>query len=72
MADAGPVPGLFVATGALEATGFGERAAQWRGGTGVDLHSPPTQAVATAVLSNPVNNSGVVATVGRVPRPRGP
>jgi Na+/H+ antiporter NhaD/arsenite permease-like protein len=58
--------GLFVVTGAFEATGVGERAVQWLGSTGVDLRSPPTLAVATAVLSNLVNNSAAVMLLVKV------
>ncbi len=52
--------GLFVVTGAFEATGYGERAVQWLGGAGLDLRSPPVLAVVTAALSNLVGNSAAV------------
>jgi Na+/H+ antiporter NhaD/arsenite permease-like protein len=52
--------GLFVVTGAFQATGYGEQAVQWLAGAGLNLDSPPLLAVATAVLSNLVNNSAAV------------
>lgn len=60
--------GLFVVTGAFQATGYGEHALLWLAHNGVNLQSPPVLAVATAALSNLVNNSAaallLVKTVG--------
>lgn len=49
--------GLFVVTGAFQATGCGTQAVQWLAHIGVNLHSAPMLAVVTAVLSNLINNS---------------
>ncbi len=52
--------GLFVVTGAFQATGYGEHAAQWLAHIGLNLHSLPILAVVTAALSNLINNSAAV------------
>ncbi len=52
--------GLFVVTGAFQATGYGEQAVQWLAHVGLNLHSLPVLAVVTAVLSNLINNSAAV------------
>ena len=49
--------GLFVVTGAFQATGYGEQAVQWLAHVGLNLQSPLVLAVVTAVLSNLINNS---------------
>jgi len=49
--------GLFVVTGALQATGYGEQAVQWLAHVGLNLQSPLILTVVTAVLSNLINNS---------------
>ena len=52
--------GLFVIAGAFQTTGYGEQAVHWLARNGVDLQSLPVLAVATAVLSNLLNNSAAV------------
>jgi Na+/H+ antiporter NhaD/arsenite permease-like protein len=52
--------GLFVVTGAFQATGFGDQAVQWLAHDGFNLNSPADLAVATAGLSNLINNSAAV------------
>jgi len=52
--------GLFVVTGAFQSTGYGEAAMQWLAHAGVNLQLPSVLAVATAVLSNLINNSAAV------------
>jgi len=52
--------GLFVVTGAFQATGYGEHAVQWLARIGLNLHSLPILAVVTATLSNLINNSAAV------------
>ncbi len=52
--------GLFVVTGAFQATGYGERAVQWLAQNGMNLRSLPILAIVTAALSNLINNSAAV------------
>ena len=52
--------GLFVVTGAFQATGYGDQAAQWLAHGGINLNSPVTLVLATAGLSNLISNSGTV------------
>lgn len=52
--------GLFVVTGAFQATGYGEQAVRWLAQSGLDLSSLPTLALSTAALSNLINNSAAV------------
>ena len=49
--------GLFVVTGAFQATGYGEQAMKWLAHVGLNLQSPLVLTVVTAVLSNLINNS---------------
>jgi Na+/H+ antiporter NhaD/arsenite permease-like protein len=49
--------GLFVVTGAFQATGYGAQAVQWLAHVGLNLQSPLVLTVVTAVLSNLINNS---------------
>ncbi len=58
--------GLFVVTGAFQATGYGDQAVQWLGHAGLNLQSPSALAVATAVLSNLINNSAAVLLLVKV------
>ena len=58
--------GLFVVTGAFQATGCGEQAVQWLAHGGLNLQSPPVLAVVTAVLSNLINNSAAVLLLVKV------
>jgi Na+/H+ antiporter NhaD/arsenite permease-like protein len=52
--------GLFVVTGAFQAAGYGDQAVQWLARNGLNLRSLPVLAVATAALSNLINNSAAV------------
>ncbi|HUI06428.1 MAG TPA: SLC13 family permease [Verrucomicrobiae bacterium] len=52
--------GLFVVTGAFQATGYGDRAVQWLARGGLNLQSLSILAVVTAVFSNLINNSAAV------------
>jgi len=52
--------GLFVVTGAFQATGYGDQAVQWLARGGLNLHSLFILAVVTAALSNLINNSAAV------------
>ncbi len=52
--------GLFVVTGAFQATGYGDAAVRWLAHAGVNLQSPSILAIVTATLSNLINNSAAV------------
>jgi Na+/H+ antiporter NhaD/arsenite permease-like protein len=52
--------GLFVVTGAFQATGYGQQAVQWLAHEGLNLSSPPVLALFTAGLSNIVSNAAAV------------
>jgi Na+/H+ antiporter NhaD/arsenite permease-like protein len=52
--------GLFVITGAFQATGYGDQAVQWLAHGGFNLDVPANLVVATAGLSNLINNSAAV------------
>jgi Na+/H+ antiporter NhaD/arsenite permease-like protein len=52
--------GLFVVTGAFQATGYGQQGVQWLASEGLNLSSPPVLALFTAGLSNLVNNAAAV------------
>jgi Na+/H+ antiporter NhaD/arsenite permease-like protein len=52
--------GLFVVTGAFQATGYGQQAVQWLAREGLNLSSPPVLALFTAGLSNIVGNAAAV------------
>ncbi|HEY2084186.1 MAG TPA: SLC13 family permease, partial [Verrucomicrobiae bacterium] len=58
--------GLFVVTGAFQSTGYGERAVQWLAHTGFNLDAPANLALATAALSNLINNSAAVMLLLKV------
>ena len=58
--------GLFVVTGAFEATGCGNQAVQWLAQVGVNLQSSPILALVTALLSNLINNSAAVLLLVKV------
>lgn len=58
--------GLFVVTGAFQATGYGEQAVQWLAHAGVNLQSSSVLAVVTALLSNLINNSAAVLLLVKV------
>jgi Na+/H+ antiporter NhaD/arsenite permease-like protein len=52
--------GLFVVTGAFQFTGCGDQAVQWLAHGGFNLNAPVTLTLATAALSNLINNSAAV------------
>ncbi len=58
--------GLFVVTGAFQATGCGEHAVQWLAHAGLNLQSPSILAVMTAALSNLIGNSAAVMLMLKV------
>jgi len=58
--------GLFVVTGAFQATGCGEQAVQWLAHAGLNLNSSSILAVATAMLSNLIGNSATVLLMLKV------
>jgi Na+/H+ antiporter NhaD/arsenite permease-like protein len=58
--------GLFVVTGAFQATGYGEQAAQWLARGGLNLQSPSILALVAAALSNLINNSAAVLLLVKV------
>jgi len=58
--------GLFVVTGSLQSTGYGDQAVQWLAHGGCDLNAPPTLIAATATLSNLINNSAAVMLLLKV------
>jgi Na+/H+ antiporter NhaD/arsenite permease-like protein len=58
--------GLFVVTGAFQATGYGDQAVKWLARGGLDLHSLPILALFTAALSNLINNAAAVMLLLKV------
>ena len=58
--------GLFVVTGAFQATGCGDQAVQWLAHGGFNLNAPATLALTTAGLSNLINNSAAVMLLLKV------
>ena len=52
--------GLFVVTGALQSTGYGQSAVQWLTHNGLNLRSLPILALTTAALSNLIGNAAAV------------
>jgi Na+/H+ antiporter NhaD/arsenite permease-like protein len=58
--------GLFVVTGAFQATGCGEQAVQWLARAGLNLNSASILAVVTAMLSNLIGNSATVLLMLKV------
>jgi len=58
--------GLFVVTGAFQATGYGDQAMQWLARGGLNLQSPSILALVTAALSNLINNSAAVLLLVKV------
>lgn len=59
--------GLFVVTGAFEATGYGDAAVTWLNHNGVRLDELPILTVVTATLSNLINNSAAVMLLLQAP-----
>jgi len=58
--------GLFVVTGAFQSTGYGDQAVQGLAHGGFNLNAPHTLILATAVLSNLINNSAAVMLLLKV------
>jgi len=58
--------GLFVVTGAFQASGYGEHVLQWLARGGLHLQSLPTLALVTATFSNLINNSAAVMLLLKV------
>jgi Na+/H+ antiporter NhaD/arsenite permease-like protein len=58
--------GLFVVTGAFQSTGYGDQAVHWLARSGFDLAAPANLALATAALSNLINNSAAVMLLVKV------
>jgi Na+/H+ antiporter NhaD/arsenite permease-like protein len=58
--------GLFVVTGAFQATGCGDQAVQWLAHGGYNLNAPATLALTAAGLSNLINNSAAVMLLLKV------
>jgi Na+/H+ antiporter NhaD/arsenite permease-like protein len=58
--------GLFVVTGAFQSSGYGDQAMRWLAQSGFDLGVPRNLALATAVLSNLINNSAAVMLLLKV------
>jgi Na+/H+ antiporter NhaD/arsenite permease-like protein len=58
--------GLFVVTGSLQSTGYGDQAVQWLAQGGFDLNAPHTLILATTVLTNLINNSAAVMLLLKV------
>jgi Na+/H+ antiporter NhaD/arsenite permease-like protein len=58
--------GLFVVTGAFQASGYGDDAVHALARAGIDLHRPATLAITTAGLSNLINNSAAVMLLLKV------
>lgn len=58
--------GLFVVTGAFQATGYGDHAVQWLAHGGLNLQSPAVLTLVTATLSNLINNAAAVLLLVKV------
>lgn len=58
--------GLFVITGAFQSTGYGDQAVHWLAHSGFNLNKPANLALATAALSNLINNSAAVMLLLKV------
>ena len=58
--------GLFVVAGAFESAGCGDQAVQWLASSGFNLNAPHNLVLATAVLSNLINNSAAVMLLLKV------
>jgi Na+/H+ antiporter NhaD/arsenite permease-like protein len=59
--------GLFVVTGAFDATGYGDAVVQALARAGLDLHSPMVMVLVTTALSNLVNNAAAVMLLLNLP-----
>jgi Na+/H+ antiporter NhaD/arsenite permease-like protein len=58
--------GLFVVTGSLQSTGYGDQAVQWLAHGGFNLNAPHTLILATTALANLINNSAAVMLLIKV------
>ncbi|MGH8094099.1 MAG: SLC13 family permease [Chthoniobacterales bacterium] len=58
--------GLFVVTGVFQSTGYGDQAVQWLAHSGFSLSASHNLALATAALSNLINNSAAVMLLVKV------
>lgn len=58
--------GLFVVTGAFEATGYGDQAVSWLAHSGFNLDLPQNLVLVTAALSNLINNAAAVMLLLKV------
>ena len=58
--------GLFMITGAFQSTGYGDEAVHWLAQSGFNLDHPANLAIATAALSNLINNSAAVMLLMKV------
>jgi len=58
--------GLFVVTGALQSTGYGDQAVAWLAHGGINLNAPHTLILSTTVLTNLINNSAAVMLLLKV------
>jgi Na+/H+ antiporter NhaD/arsenite permease-like protein len=58
--------GLFAVTGAFQSTGYGDQAVRWLAHSGFSLNVPQNLALATAALSNLINNSAAVMLLLKV------
>jgi len=58
--------GLFVVTGSLQSTGYGDQAVQWLAHGGINLNAPHTLIAATTALTNLINNSAAVMLLLKV------
>src|SRR5579862_9195197 len=58
--------GLLVVTGAFQSTGGGDQAVQWLAHRNLNLNAPATLTLATAALSNLINNSAAVMLLLKV------
>jgi Na+/H+ antiporter NhaD/arsenite permease-like protein len=57
---------LFLVTGAFQSTGYGDQAVEWLAHSGFQLDAPVNLALATAALSNLINNSAAVMLLLKV------
>jgi Na+/H+ antiporter NhaD/arsenite permease-like protein len=58
--------GLFAVTGAFESTGYGDQAVSWLARSGFNLNQSYNLALATAALSNLINNAAAVMLLLKV------
>jgi Na+/H+ antiporter NhaD/arsenite permease-like protein len=58
--------GLFIVTGAFQSTGCGDQSMHWLAQSGFDLNRPSNLVLATAAMSNLINNSAAVMLLVKV------